>query len=157
MPTEITTPPILTLRVQGDATRPTVEFNAMFDSRRQTYVNVSMKAEHPSIAITPTLLSKLRLGQLRNEALRKMLGEQNPELAKTAPVKNFFKGVIGRPVAEKIRQDPTVTHLDTVALLVRLARIAGDYPVVAVERSYGLERDDAKRWIALARKNGHLG
>lgn len=157
MPTPaITAPQFLHLNVQATTDRPAVKIRVIHDERKGIYTNGSLAVEHPVVAVTPTLLGKMRLGSLRNDALRIALCEQNGELVKRAPVKSFFKGSNGRAVAEKVRLDPTVEHLENAAIVYRLARLVGDYPVQAVARCFSLEHTDAKRWVALARKSGSL-
>ena len=153
---EITTPQFLHLNVQGAIDRPNVAIRVMHDQKTRTYVNVSVSVESPMVAVTPTRIAKMRLGTLRRDALRAALGEANVELAKTAPVKTFFKGTAGRPVAEKARLAPTAEHLENAALIYRLARLVGDFPVQAVSRVFGLEKVDASRWVASAREQGIL-
>jgi len=152
----ITTPQFLHLNVSATPERPSVRIRVIHDEKTGTYVNASVAVEHPVAAITPTLLGKMRLGAVRRDALRSALGEQNAELAQRAPVKSFFKGSAGRAVAEKVRLDPTAEHQENAALIYRLARLVGDYPVQAIARCFGLEHADAKRWVALAKKNGAL-
>lgn len=152
----ITTPQFLHLNVQGSVDRPAVALRVVHDEHKGVYTNASLSVEHPVVAITPTRLSKMRLGSLRNTALRAALGEKNAELAKRGPVKSFFKGTAGRAVAEKARLEPTAEHLENAALIYRLARLVGDFPVNAVARCFSLEHEDAKRWVSLARKNGEL-
>lgn len=157
MPTPvITTPQFLHLNVQATADRPAVKIRVIHNERQGIYTNASLAVEHPVVAVTPTLLGKMRLGSLRKDALRVALGEQNAELAKRAPVKSFFKGSTGRSVAEKVRLEPTDEHLVNASVVYRLARLVGDYPVQTVARCFNLEPTDAKRWVALARKSGVL-
>lgn len=152
----ITTPQFLHLNVQATIDRPAVKIRVVHDERAGVYNNSALTVEHPVVAVTPTRLAKMRLGSLRRDALRVALGEQNTELSKRAPVKSFFKGSAGRAVSEKVRMEPTAEHLGNAAIVYRLARLVGDYPVQAVGRCFGLEPSDAKRWVALARKNGVL-
>lgn len=152
----IMTPQFLPLTVAATPERPSVTIRTMHDERNGVYVNHSLALEHPVVAVTPTLLSKMRLGALRRDALRAALGEQNSELAKRPPVKSYFKGSAGRTVAEKARREPTAEHIENAALVYRLARLVGDYPVHAIARCFGLEHTDAKRWVAIAKKNGAL-
>lgn len=152
----ITTPEFLHLNVQGSIDRPTLKVRVIHNESKGVYVNASISAEHPMVAVTATLLSKMKLGALRNTALRAALAEQNIELSKRAPVKSFFKGTAGRAVAEKAHLDPTPEHLENAALVYRLARLVGDYPVQAVARCFSLEPAAAKHWVTLARKNGVL-
>ena len=152
----ITTPQFLHLNVQGTIDRPSVKIRVIHNERTGVYANASLTAEHPTVAITPTLLSKMKLGALRRDALRVALGEQNTDLSTRAPVKSFFKGTTGRAVAEKARVTPAAEHLENAAIVYRLARLVGDYPVQAVARCFSLEHADAARWVAIARKNGAL-
>jgi hypothetical protein len=152
----ITTPQFLHLNVPATIDRPAVKIRTIHDARKGVYTNASLAVDHPVVAITPTLLSKLKLGTLRKDALRGALAEQNAELTKRAPVKSFFKGTAGRAVAEKSRLEPTPEQLENAAVVFRLARLVGDYPIQAVARCFSLEHVDAKRWVALARKNAHL-
>lgn len=157
MPTpEITSPQFLHLNVPATVERPDVKIRVIHDERKGVYVNASIAVEHPMVAVTPTLLSKLKLGSLRKDALRAALGELNVQLAARAPVKSFFKGTAGRAVAEKARLEPTAEHLENAVVIFRLARLVGDYPLLAVARCFSIEHADAKRWVALARKNGEL-
>jgi hypothetical protein len=153
---KITTPQFLHLNVQGTTDRPTVKIRVIHNARAGIYAAASLTAEHPVVAITPTRLSKMKLGALRRDALRAALGEENLELAKRAPVKSFFKGTAGRAVAEKARLTPTTEHLENAALVYRLARLVGDYPVHAVARCFSVDHAVAKHWVVLARKNGDL-
>jgi len=157
MPTpSITTPALLHLNVQATIDRPSVKIRAAHDARKGVYINTSLAVEHPTVAVTPTRLAKMRLGSLRRDALRVALGEANDELAKRAPVKSFFKGSAGRAVAEKVRLEPTSEHLENTALIYTLARLVGDFPIQAVGRCFGIDSDDAKKWVMLARKNRDL-
>ena len=159
MPTnapKIITPQFLHLNVLATATVPDVKIHVIHDERRGVYVNASIAVEHPVVAVTPTLLGKLKLGSLRKDALRSALAKHNIELSQRAPVKSFFKGTLGRAVAQKARLEPTIEHLTNTAVVFRLARLVGDYPLIAVARCFSLEHADAKRWVALARKNGDL-
>lgn len=157
MPTPtINTPQFLHLNVPGTLDRPSVKIRVIHDERKRSYVNASLAVEHPAVAVTPTLLSKMRLGTLRRDALRVALGEHNPELSGRAPVKSFFRGTTGRAVSEKARLEPAAEHLENAAVIYRLARLVGDYPIQAVARCFSLDPTDAARWVALARKNGEL-
>jgi hypothetical protein len=157
MPTPvIATPQFLHLNVQATPDRPSVKIRVIHDEHKGVYVNASLIVEHPLVAVTPTRLAKMRLGAIRRDALREALGSANTELSKRAPVKTFFKGTAGRTVAEKARLEPTNEHLENAALIHRLARLVGDYPTQAIARSFGLDVADAKRWVAMARKNGDL-
>jgi hypothetical protein len=152
----ITTPQFLHLQVKGSADRPDVKIRVIHDERAGLYTNASLTVEHPVIAITPTLLSKLKLGSLRRDALRAALGEKNVDLAKRPPVKSFFKGSVGRAVSDKARLEPTAEHLENTAIIYRLARLVGDFPIQSIARCFSLEHTDATRWVALARKNGDI-
>lgn len=152
----ITTPQFLHLSVPATMERPSVRIRVIHNEQTGSYVNVSLAVEHHTVAVTPTRLAKMRLGALRRDALRTALGEENGELAKRAPVKSFFKGTTGRAVSEKIRLAPTAEHLENAALIYRLARLVGDFPIQSVARSFGLEPVDAQRWVAIARKSGEL-
>lgn len=152
----ITTPALLRLHVKPTAERPSVDIRVALDAGRGVYVNSSLALEHPNTAITTTLLGKLRLGELKRDALRSELAKSNEELLKRAPVKAYFKNANGRAVAEKIRLDPTAEQFENLSLIYKLARLVGDYPVQAVGRSFGLIPDDARRWVGLARRGGWL-
>lgn len=156
LPITISTPKFLNLSVAATIDRPAVKIKAVHDDRTGRYVNASIAVEHPMVAVTPTLLSKMRLGTVRRDALRVALGEANGELARRAPVKTFFKGTAGRTVSDRVRLEPTPEHLENAALIYRLARLVGDFPVQAIGRSFGLEPEDAKRWAATARQEGVL-
>ncbi|ROR76055.1 hypothetical protein SAMN06295974_3797 [Plantibacter flavus] len=152
----ITTPPLLNLTVPATPDRPSVKIRVAHDSRRGVYTTNNLGIEHPVIAVTPTLLGKMRLGAVRRDALRSALSEANDELAGRAPVKSYFRGSNGRAVSEKVRAEPTLEHLENLAIIYRLARLVGDFPVQSVARSFGLEPVDAQRWVAIARKSGSL-
>lgn len=154
--TSIKTPQILRLAVKGSAERPSVDFRVILDETKGAYVNAGITVEHVAVPVTPTLLARMRLGQLRRDALRATLAEQNAELTSIPALKTYLKGSNGRAVAEKVRLNPTAEHLELVGTIHRLARLIGDYPSQAVGRTFGLERDDAQRWLAHARKASHI-
>lgn len=153
---EITTPAFLHLTAPAAPDRPAVNIRAVHERKTNTYVSASVSIEHPMVAVTPTRIAKMRLGTVRRDALRAALAEANTDLAKTPAVKSYFKGTNGRAVSEKVKVAPTGEHLEAAALVYRLAKIVGDFPVQAVARCFGLERTDASRWIAAARKSGVL-
>lgn len=154
--TTINTPQFLHLTVKATPELPSVQMRVIHDARRGVYVPASIALEHPAVAVTPTLLSKMRLGAVRRDALRAALSEKNVELTQRAAVKSYFRGSTGRAVSEKVRLDPTDEHLETAALIHRLARLVGDFPAQSIARSFGLQHSDAKRWVQLARKNGQI-
>lgn len=153
---QITAPPLLHLDVPATTDRPAVKFRVSHNSATGSYGTIGVSVEHHTIPITGTRLSKMRLGALRREALRLALGEKNLELTSRPAVKTFFKGTQGRAVAEKVRADPTSEHLEAAGLIYRLARLTGDFPVMTIARCFGLEKNDAQRWTALAKKNGYI-
>lgn len=150
----ITTPALLALSVKATTERPALTFRLSHDPRSGTYSTVHLAAEHLTVAITPTRLAKMRIGSLRRDALRLALAEKNTALSSRPAVKSYFKGSVGRAVAEKARVEPTDEHLDSAAVIYRLARLVGDFPVQAVARSFSLEQKDAQRWVATAKKKG---
>lgn len=152
----INAPQFLHLDVTATPERPSVKIRTIHDPRRGVYVTASLALDHPAVAITPTLLAKMRLGSIRRDALRAAIGTANAELNVHAAIKTYFKGTSGRAVAEKVRAEPSDAHLEIAAVIHRLARLIGDYPVQAVARSFGLEQADAQRWVKLARKVGEL-
>lgn len=157
MPTpDITTPQFLHLDVKATPELPSVKMRVIHDARRGIYAPASIALEHPMVPVTPTLLTKMRLGTIRRDALRAALAEANSELSQRSVVRTYFKGSSGRPVSEKARETPSAEHLENAALIYLLARLVGDFPVRAVARSFGLEHSDAKRWVQLARKSGQL-
>ena len=155
MPTpSITAPSLLQLTVKATTERPAANFRLSHNSRTGTYDTISVTVDHHMLPITSTRIVKMRLGALRREALRAALLEKNLELTSRPALKSYFKGSPGRAVADKVRIDHTIEHLETAGLVYRLARLTGDFPVQAVARSFGLEKKDAQRWTALAKKNG---
>ncbi len=152
----VNTPQILHLSARATAEQPAVRIGTILDASRGVYVNASITVEHPAVPVTPTRLAKMRLGGLRRDLLREALAKENPGLTDNAAVKTYFKGTNGRPVAEKVRANPTFDHLQTAALIHRLARLVGDYPVLAIARSFGLEAGEARHWVSQARKGGAI-
>lgn len=152
----INTPPIVDLTIAATLERPAVTIKTILNATVGVYANAAVTVTHPVVAVTPTLIAKMRLGALRRDALRVALGAHNEELASRPAVKSYFRGSTGRAVSEKARLDPSAEQLENAALIYRLARLAGDFPVQAIARSFNLEHPDAQRWAALARKNGDL-
>lgn len=152
----ITTPRFLTLTPRMNAGEPAVSIRVAHNERAGVYTNTAVSVEHPMVAVTPTKIAKLRIGSLRRDALRAALAAENPALSKTPAVKTFFKGTNGRAVSEKTRTNPSDEHLETAATIYRLALLVGDFPVQSVARCLGLERQDAARWVASAKKSGQL-
>lgn len=152
----ISTPSLLNLSVQASQDRPSVKIRVTHDARRGVYVTSSLALEHPAVAVTPTLIGKLRLGGVRRDALRAALSEANAELTGRAPLKSYFRGSTGRAVSDKVREDPSAEHLENAALIYRLARLVGDFPIRAIARSFSLEPADAQRWVGMARRSGVL-
>jgi hypothetical protein len=153
---EIITPQFLHLNVQATSDRPSVAIRVIHSPRTGTYANASVAIEHPMIAVTTTRIAKLRLGTLRRDALRAALAEANVELSKIPAVKSFFKGTNGRPVSERVHLNPTPENLANAALIYRLARLTGDFPMLAIARSFSISPNLAKRWVFLARSAGAL-
>lgn len=150
----INTPQFLHLDVRATPEVPSVKMRVIHDEGRGVYVPASISLEHPTVAVTPTLLAKMRLGAVRRDALRTELSEKNVELTQRAAVKSYFKGSTGRAVSDKVRLVPTEEHLENAAVIYRLARLVGDFPVQAVARSFGLDHADAKRWVTQIRRSG---
>ena len=152
----INTPQIVNGSVSGGLDAPNIAVKAMHDSRTGTYTSVSVEITHPMIPVTPTLIRRLRLGAVRSSIIRQKLMEANPELVKIAALKSFFTGSTGRAVAQKSRLSPSAEQLDAASAVYRLARLAGDFPVKAVQRCFALEKDEAHLWVSLARRAGAL-
>lgn len=152
----INTPRFLQLTPQAPAGSPAVSIRVALNERDGVYVNTAVTVEHPMVAVTSSKIAKLRIGALRRDALRSALSEENGDLAKTSAVKTFFKGTNGRAVSEKIRANPSTEHLESAVTVYRLAKYVGDFPVQSVARCLGIERTDAARWIATAKKAGLL-
>ena len=62
----------------------------------------------------------------------------------------IIKGTLGKP-----KKGPTKLsdkHLQEVADVHKVARLAGEYPVAAVAKAFGRPRDTAAKWVGKARK-----
>lgn len=60
-------------------------------------------------------------------------------------------------IATLVAEGPTERTLRLVAYLYRRAVAVGDPPTQQVEKTMGLSRSKAGRWISLARERNHLG
>lgn len=156
MPT-ITTPPFLVVHVPGDMQTPSLDLTYSHDKARQRYMPVSVKVENPMSPFTMTAMKQMRVHGLSMPKLREeLINQHNADLLSRAPIKSYVKGAKGRAVAQKSHQNPTDAQLTDAALIYSLAKVVRDFPIKAVERSFGLDHDDARNWLKLARKKGLL-
>lgn len=105
-----------------------------------------------SIKSTPvhTRLVAVLRAQLGQEPTNVALAEANPAL------KSYFKGTTGRRPAHGVIIEPTDEALEVAAAIHTLARAIGDFPVLAIARSFGIEHRHAVRWAGKARRRGLL-
>lgn len=153
MPT-INTPPFLVVTVPGDLETPSLDVTFSHDKAKRRYMPVSVKVENPMSPFTVTAMKKMRVHNLAMPKLREELGTHNADLLGHAPVKSYFKGSKGRAVAQKSHENPTDAQLTDAALVYSFAAAVRDFPIKAVERSFGLDNDQARNWLKLARKKG---
>lgn len=154
MSLNIKTPPVLNATAIGAF--GAVSIKAMHEAKTGRYTTVSLGVENPMSPVTPTGIRRIRLGELRSNALRQELLAQNPELTEVPAIKTYFSGKTGRTAAKKTHLEPTDEQLETASAIFRLARLVGDYPIKAVQRSFGLEHPIARLWVNRARTGGHL-
>jgi len=65
--------------------------------------------------------------------------------------------ILSKEPGELTAAGPTDEALRAVAWVYRIAYLASDSPTAAVSQRFGLSRDTASRWVAMARKRGFLG
>lgn len=152
MTISITTPHMIEATRAGTDVEPAIRMQFMLRHQDDAYDTLSINVEHPFTPITPTLMRRLGLRAVKSTLVRQELAATNPELMKIAPIAAFLKGNNGRPVAAKDRLNPTHNRLDEAFVVLRLARLAGEFSVISIERCFGIERNDARRWVKLARR-----
>jgi hypothetical protein len=152
-PITITTPSIVSATTTATQDEPAVTLRAMHNPHTDRYATMSILVEHPMVAVTPTLMRRLRLRDVKSQLLRQELAAANPELMAIAPLKTFLKGTAGRAVSTKDREAPSTERLEQTLAILRLARLTGDFAAVSVMRCFGIERTDAEAWIKLAQRH----
>lgn len=153
MTISITTPSILSATTVANSEDPAVTLRAMHNAQTDRYATMSVLVEHPMVAVTPTLMRRLRLRDIKSQLLRQELATANPDLMAIAPLKSFLKGTHGRAVSSKDREGPSTERLEQTLAILRLARLSGDFAAVSVMRCFGIERADAEHWIKAARRH----
>lgn len=128
--------------------------SAMWFPQKGRYMPASVSIAHPLVPITGGVLRHTPLRAMSAQRLREPLLAANPELLKLPAVKAFTKGTKGRAPSAKDILDPPAKHLEPAAIVFRLARIVGAFPVRSVQTAFALDYSDAKRWCALAKKQG---
>jgi hypothetical protein len=89
------------------------------------------------------------------------------ELVRRVPLANLLRGgiasglgvlpMMGKDLAALRAAGPVEETLKTVAIVYRLAYLAGDPPTAAVRSVFELPKSTASRWVQMARSQGHLG
>lgn len=149
----VKTPPVLHVNVPATAIAPAFSAKAMLDHERQQYFATSLSMEHMSVKLTSARVQQTPIQKTMAPVLRDLLAEANKDLLLAHPlVRKWASGKPQRPVAQKLIALPDPATIAGAALVYRLAKLAGEAPVKATARAAGIERDDARRWIASARK-----
>lgn len=153
----INTPPFLVANVPGDLQTPSLDVTFSHDKAQQRYMPVSVKIENPMSPFTVTAMKKMRVHRLSMPKLREQLiNQHNTDLLSHAPIKAYARGKDGRAIAQKAHLNPSEQQLTDAVLIYGLASAIRDFPVKAIEKSFGLDNDEARNWLKLARKKGML-
>ncbi len=104
-------------------------------------------------AVTGEALRSVPVATLTKYAARHAMAHEYADGVTSMTVRVF-----NAEVAEHLRSaGPVSSTLEAVAYLYRVAVLMGEPPTKAVEETLGLPRSTAGRWVALARREGHLG
>lgn len=152
--TSIQTPAVLTVSRPGTVQDPTVSITAAYKPDEGRYVAASISVEHPFGQVRSTDLRRVAVRRSIANLLRAPLAEANPDLLTDRAVKVWASGKTARAVSEKRAVTPGPQDLASAALVVRLERLVGGFPVRAVERACGVDYDNAKRWYRAITKGG---
>lgn len=149
MKTQINTPQVIAATLPPRPDRPSVTVRMVLDARTGAYAPRSVLVEHPMVSVTPTLMARMRLGSVRRALVREALERENPQLD-AASVRSYLRDRDGRPVPAKEREAPSPARLEQAAVVLRLARLVGDYPYASVARAFGIDRAQARSWARAA-------
>ncbi|HEU5223138.1 MAG TPA: hypothetical protein VFU07_05580 [Candidatus Lumbricidophila sp.] len=154
---QIKTPVILHVDVAATAESPAFSAKAMLDKDRAQYYASSLQFEHMNVKLTSARVQKTPVQKTMAPVLRTLLAEANPNLVLQHPlVRKWATGKDQRPVAQKLINSPDDVTLNGAAIVYNLAKLAGEAPIKATARAAGINRDDARFWLHLARKKNIL-
>lgn len=150
---EIKTPAFLTLSHTTED-QGSLVIMAAFRKSEGRYIASSVSLAHAMDPVTATSLRGVRLRAVLDQTIREALQEPNTVLMRVEPVRAFLSARKGRPVARKYRSEPTDEHLETAAVVMKLAQASGAFVVRAVESSFGIDYASAKSWVGKVRRRG---
>lgn len=118
------------------------------DRRRYLPLDLTIHGNNPMLSMD---IRSIPYGRLFTEILREELKEENLEFYKAhAPVKAFFDKTIVKTKRRK-RPYPTKEEIETTREVYTLARACGAASIWAVALAHGIEHEDAKLWVKIAR------
>lgn len=109
--------------------------------------------------VRSTSIKKTRIRDQVVPSLREQLAARpaNKKLAATyPPIKAYFAGRPGRRAAQATVHRPTEQQLQQAAVIHTAASAIGDYSVLAVARSFGINPRQAARWVNRLHRYGYL-
>jgi len=130
-----------------------------FNPLSRAYVGTALTFVSGTVPVRSTSVKRSPIRDRLVSALRKEIAADptNAHLAASCPqLASYLDGRPGRPVAASVASLPTRKHLDKAVAVYTAAKAIGDFPVLAVARSFGLTHRSAARWIASARRQGLL-
>lgn len=153
----IMTPPVLHVLVPATATSPAFSAKAMLDVKAKQYYATSVTMEHPGIHLTSSRIHQSPVQKTMSPALRALLADANKALVMAHPlVRKWATGNQQRPVRKVLIDNPDFPTIQAAALVYQLAKLAGEAPVKATARAAGIDRDQAARWLKIARQQDFL-
>lgn len=130
-----------------------VEVEVVPSSGRLVAQDVRVRQREGGPAVTGEALRSVPVAALTKYAARHAMAHEYADGVTSVTVRLFTSEVV-----EHMRSaGPVSSTLEAVAHLYRVAVLMGEPPTKAVEEKLGLPRSTAGRWVALARKEGHLG
>jgi len=121
---------------------------------RLVAVSVEVMQRRDGPAVTGEALRSVPVAALTKEASAHLM----PFKQKDGYVEMGGGRVLTPEVVDGIHEaGPSQRSLEWVAYLYQLAVLRGDPPTKTVETALRLPRSTAGRWVALARREGHLG
>lgn len=129
---------------------PMINAIVSYNDRALTYINSNVAMSSMSGNVSSTVIRKTAIQRRISTEIKKMLLEANAALVADHPLaKAYLNG--------KHRQRAiTKPDLEDVAIVFCLAKLAHEAPVRAVEHTFGVSYDQAKKWVHRARQEGAL-
>lgn len=131
---------------------PSITLQVVLDPETGTYRTVEASVGTLFEHLTAGAIRSVRYGEAKRLMLRKALLDANPDnVAADANAKAFLNGKVGRKPAAGKLEKPDEALLKKISTVLALAYLTGDFAIKSVERAFGIEYEQAKTLVKLAR------